>query len=154
MFLGEQFTWINAMGLLVLIAGVVLFNYLKFKKLKEELAAAEPGKLGAGAGGHANGVAAGGGELELSRAGSGSGSELELHGGGGGGAGLGISPRHAGGGSGEHQVLMLGTRQAFLVEDEQLLREASAGSPGQLWRATRMRTRNSSPMALDEQHSA
>ena len=35
LFLHESFTMINAMGLLVLIAGVVLFNWLKYMKLKQ-----------------------------------------------------------------------------------------------------------------------
>lgn len=34
-FLHEEFTLINASGLIVLVAGVVLFNYLKYQKLRE-----------------------------------------------------------------------------------------------------------------------
>jgi solute carrier family 35 protein C2 len=34
-FLHESFTFINAMGLVVLIAGVVLFNWLKYNKLRQ-----------------------------------------------------------------------------------------------------------------------
>ncbi|KAG7670945.1 hypothetical protein Ndes2437A_g04581 [Nannochloris sp. 'desiccata'] len=35
LFLHESFTLVNAMGLVVLIAGVVLFNWLKYNKLKQ-----------------------------------------------------------------------------------------------------------------------
>jgi hypothetical protein len=35
LFLHESFTLVNAMGLIVLVAGVVLFNWLKYKKLKQ-----------------------------------------------------------------------------------------------------------------------
>jgi len=35
LFLHESFTLVNAMGLVVLIAGVVLFNWLKYKKIKQ-----------------------------------------------------------------------------------------------------------------------
>ena len=33
-FLGERFTLINAVGLCILIAGVVLFNFLKYRKIR------------------------------------------------------------------------------------------------------------------------
>lgn len=36
LFLHEEFTAINALGLVVLIAGVVLFNYFKYQKIKKE----------------------------------------------------------------------------------------------------------------------
>jgi solute carrier family 35 protein C2 len=137
LFLGEAFTWINALGLLVLILGVVLFNWLKWKKLKAELAAdVAVAKLDAAEGG-------GGGELELSR--TSSAEELAPHGGARPGAAL--SPGLRAGGSGEHQVLMLGTRQGFLLEDEQLLREASprAHSLARGWRPARARSRSGSP---------
>ena len=42
-FLGERFTVINAVGLCILIAGVVLFNYLKYRKIRAgELAVHSP----------------------------------------------------------------------------------------------------------------
>lgn len=118
------------MGLLVLILGVVLFNWMKYRKLKQELAAAPvaAAPLGAklsdgeegprcGRGGEGGGGAADG---------SGSaGSEVELGGGFGarGSGSLSPSPRRSGG------VLMLGVRDGFLLEDEQLLREGSPRSP-------------------------
>ena len=34
LFLHERFTWVNAMGLVVLIGGVVLFNYWKWSRLR------------------------------------------------------------------------------------------------------------------------
>lgn len=36
LFLGETFTLVNAAGLVVLIAGVALFNWQKYKKLREQ----------------------------------------------------------------------------------------------------------------------
>lgn len=169
LFLGEKFTWINGMGLLVLIAGVVLFNYLKFRKLKGELssgalapcckAGASPSSGSADGGGGEFAAAPGpgpNGELELSRAGSD--DELALRGpsGGAGLGGLGLgssslgySPRRAG--SGEHPVLLLGTRQAFLHEGEQLLQEAAVQprSPSRTRRLlAKVRSRNSSPTAM------
>ena len=33
-FLGERFTVINGVGLCILIAGVVLFNFLKYRKIR------------------------------------------------------------------------------------------------------------------------
>ncbi len=42
-FLGERFTVINAVGLCILIAGVVLFNFLKYRKIRAgELAVHSP----------------------------------------------------------------------------------------------------------------
>ena len=41
-FLGERFTVINAVGLCILIAGVVLFNYLKYRKMKAGELAVHP----------------------------------------------------------------------------------------------------------------
>ena len=35
LFLGEGFTWVNACGLVVLLAGVVLFNLQKLHKVKQ-----------------------------------------------------------------------------------------------------------------------
>ena len=32
MFLGEDFTLINAMGLMVLVSGVIFFNYFRYQK--------------------------------------------------------------------------------------------------------------------------
>ena len=32
LFLGEDFTWINAMGLMVLVSGVIVFNYFRYQK--------------------------------------------------------------------------------------------------------------------------
>lgn len=122
----------------------VLFNYLKYQKLKSEL----------GAGGLTPTASA----AKLSsegegEPGSGGGSEVEMMGGGGGGygalgpfdtaasGGLGGSgplagtPRRAAGahglaarrgGSGDHQVLILGLREGSLVDDDLLLRH----SPG------------------------
>lgn len=134
-FLGEPFSWVNGLGLLVLILGVVLFNWLKYQKVKSELATAgggtdggEAGKLG-------------------SEEDEGAGSEVELSGTGGGGGGL-SSPARAGSptrGSGEHAVLMLGVREGFLVEDEALLHP----SPRSSWRR-----RQHSPMAADVPHGA
>lgn len=46
LFLGERFTLVNALGLLILICGVGLFNFIKYRKLRAgELpsAAAAPG---------------------------------------------------------------------------------------------------------------
>lgn len=143
LFLGENFTWINGMGLLVLILGVVLFNYLKFQKLRSELA---PGGITPTASA-AKLSSEGEGEP-----GSGGGSEVEMMGGGGGGGygalgpfdtaasgGFGGSGSLAGtprrataahhlsarrSGSGEHQVLILGLREGSLVDDEALLRHS------------------------------
>ncbi|KAL4448483.1 hypothetical protein ABPG75_005702 [Micractinium tetrahymenae] len=134
-FLGENFTWVNGLGLLVLILGVVLFNWFKFRKLKQELAAAPAAagaKLSDGDEGPGYGPP-GGGEVDAANGGGSAGSEVEL-GGGFGGAGSGSlspSPRRSGG------VLMLGVREGFLLEDEQLLREASPRSPlgGSSWRS-------------------
>jgi solute carrier family 35 protein C2 len=138
LFLGESFTWVNGMGLLVLIAGVVLFNYLKYQKLKSDLHLGQP-VAGVGGGGKASDgaelAAAAGGDGGCS---SGSGSEVELSSGGGGGL-----VRQPSGGA-EHQTLMLGIRQGFLVEEEQLLRQGSHGSAVP-WRPETMRSRAPSP---------
>ena len=41
-FLGERFTVINGVGLCILIAGVVLFNFLKYRKIKAGEIAVHP----------------------------------------------------------------------------------------------------------------
>lgn len=100
---------------------------MKYRKLKQELAAAPVSTAPAGAklsdddegarfGPDGGGAANGGGST---------GSEVELGGGfGGRGSGsLSPSPRRSG------AVLMLGVREGFLLEDEQLLREGSPRSP-------------------------
>lgn len=43
-FLGERFTAINVLGLVILILGVVLFNWTKYRRLKEDLPATEASK--------------------------------------------------------------------------------------------------------------
>lgn len=130
-FLGENFTWINALGLLVLILGVVLFNWMKYRKLKQQLAAAPVatavpgGKLSDGDEGPVYVPAGGGGGAEAAHDCGSAGSEVEL-GGGFGARGSGSaspSPRRSG------AVLMLGVREGFLLEDEQLLHEGSPRSP-------------------------
>jgi hypothetical protein len=150
LFLGESFTWVNGMGLLVLIAGVVLFNYLKYQKLKTDLHLGQPA-AGLGGGGKASDgaeLAAAGGDGGCS---SGSGSEVELSSSGGGGGGGGLV-RQASGGA-EHQTLMLGIRQGFLLEDEQLVRQGSHGSAVP-WRPETMRSRAPSPPgSLETQRS-
>ena len=63
-------------------------------------------------------------------------TQVLLQGGPGGGT---LSPTgRGGGGSGDHQVLMLGVREGFLLEDEQLLRETSPLTPGgsRAWRGS------------------
>ena len=32
MFLGEDFTMVNAMGLMVLVSGVIFFNYFRYQR--------------------------------------------------------------------------------------------------------------------------
>lgn len=121
----------------------MLFNYLKFQKLRSELA---PGGITPTASA-AKLSSEGEGEP-----GSGGGSEVEMMGGGGGGGygalgpfdtaasgGFGGSGSLAGtprrataahhlsarrSGSGEHQVLILGLREGSLVDDEALLRHS------------------------------
>ena len=44
-FLGERFTVINGVGLCILIAGVVLFNFLKYRKIKAGEVAVHPAPL-------------------------------------------------------------------------------------------------------------
>lgn len=44
-FLGERFTAINGVGLCILIAGVVLFNFLKYRKIKAGEIAVHPAPL-------------------------------------------------------------------------------------------------------------
>ncbi len=44
-FLGERFTVINGVGLCILIAGVVLFNFLKWRKIKAGEIAVHPAPL-------------------------------------------------------------------------------------------------------------
>ena len=151
LFLGESFTWVNGMGLLVLIAGVVLFNYLKYQKLKSDLLPGQPAAVLRGGGKASDGaeLGAAGGEVGgcSSGSGSGSGSEVEL---GGGGSG---PVRQPSGGAEQHQTLMLGTRQGFLLEDEQLLRQGAPGGAAP-WRPGTMRSRAPSPPGtLESQHS-
>ncbi|KAL4438191.1 hypothetical protein ABPG77_010552 [Micractinium sp. CCAP 211/92] len=126
-FLGENFTWINGLGLLVLILGVVLFNWMKYRKLKQELAAAPVSAAPAGAklSDNDEGARYGPDGGSAANGGGSTGSEVELGGGfGGHGSGsLSPSPRRSG------AVLMLGVREGFLLEDEQLLRERSPRSP-------------------------
>lgn len=131
----------------------VLFNYLKYQKLKSELAP----------GGITPTVSAAklSSEGEAEPGSSGGGSEVEMMGGGGGGYGalgpfdtaasgpLVGSPRRASGthhlsarrsGSGDHQVLILGLREGSLVDDELLLRHSPR-------RPVLMRSRGPSPTA-------
>eukprot|EP00887_Chlorella_sp_A99_P007579 scaffold28.g7579.t1 len=78
LFLGERFTWVNALGLVVLLCGVVLFNIWKWQRMRAgdlvpvplELdpqlkltteVEAEAALLGGGASGAANGGLPGGG---------------------------------------------------------------------------------------------
>ena len=49
LFLGERFTAVNALGLVILILGVVLFNWTKYRRLKEDPPAAEGAKSPAAA---------------------------------------------------------------------------------------------------------
>lgn len=139
-FLGEPFTWVNGLGLLVLILGVVLFNWLKYTKLRQELAAEEGGGAGAGTS-RGGSPGAGGGVYKLSAEEDeegGGGSEVEMAGpahgghdrGGGGGGGLLDAAAGRGGlrGSGEHAVLMLGVREGFLLDDEAILQASPAAS--------------------------
>ncbi len=48
LFLGERFTAVNALGLVILILGVVLFNWTKYRRLKEDPPAPDGAKSHAG----------------------------------------------------------------------------------------------------------
>ena len=114
LFLGEGFTWVNACGLLVLIAGVVLFNYLKYKKIKSgqirPLPTAAAGATVAAAAKHSE-------QLEVDGSGGGGSAGLEMNGAAFGGRGSGgDSPPPY------HELLLMGSggvqgHGVFVLED-------------------------------------